>query len=478
MSKYNLIALAIAASLAAPVASAANITVTAAVENSNKFIDETVAATIPATTIAATADDNYLGRTVGYNVRVKLSQGTIKVSPTIAVAGGAASAGLVAGTGAVGDDEFVVRVVPNAAGTTVGEGFTITGLQIEDVAALGAGGSISLSGSVFDPTTAVELPGSAFNKVVYTAREGVAVNVTATATPNVIDVGNPSSKRYFAVSGGSVGSGLNTNMFNAGKVEITDATGVAAWLPAAGTVDLTVTGEDFAAFRTAAAGAVGATAAKIYLGDSTCATPIAGTSNAVISADGKTATFAGVSLTNLAVDPTTPVVPYSAYVCFDANSVTQIARQDLTISAVVKPGAAYKSYTKPAQALASLGYNGPVVNVYHFNPANNVEQVSYLRVSNTSGISGLVTVEGVCDNGTAAAGTATVTLGAQQSVLLTSSDIENGNATKGVAGGLGSCGGGKSRLTVTGEFGSMKVQNFLRNVTSAGMINTNVNNEN
>jgi len=30
---------------------------------------------------------------------------------------------------------------------------------------------------------------------------------------------------------------------------------------------------------------------------------------------------------------------------------------------------------------------------------------------------------------------------------------------------------------VTGEIGSMEVQNFLRNVTSAGTVNTNVNNE-
>ena len=38
---------------------------------------------------------------------------------------------------------------------------------------------------------------------------------------------------------------------------------------------------------------------------------------------------------------------------------------------------------------------------------------------------------------------------------------------------------GKSRLTVTGEFNGMKVQNFLRNVTAdGGQINTNVNNQN
>jgi hypothetical protein len=34
----------------------------------------------------------------------------------------------------------------------------------------------------------------------------------------------------------------------------------------------------------------------------------------------------------------------------------------------------------------------------------------------------------------------------------------------------------KRRLVITGEVGSMEVQNFLRNGTSAGAVNTNVNN--
>ena len=68
--------------------------------------------------------------------------------------------------------------------------------------------------------------------------------------------------------------------------------------------------------------------------------------------------------------------------------------------------------------------------------------------------------------------------------LLTSQDVQEGNITKVITGSTGTCAAsnstgvtGKMRLTVTGEMGSMEVQNFLRNGTSAGSINTNVNND-
>lgn len=469
MSKNKLLVLAVAAALAAPTAFAATVTVTAATENSNQFISNAVAATIPSATVGATASDNYLGRTVGYNVRVKLSSGKIATSPTIAAAGGAASASLITGTGAVGDTEFVVRVVPNAAGTQVGEGFTISGMTVDNVAALGAGGSISLSGSVYDPTTAIELPGSAFSKTVYTAKQGVAVTVTPNATPAVIDVGAPSSKKFFTTGG--VGSGTNAVLFDAGSIAITDAAGVTAWLPGTGTADITISGDDFSAFKTSAA--AGNTAARIFLAtDGTCGTQIG--ANGVISADNKKATFTGVVLSTLS-----GAAPFDANICFDSNSVTAIPRQDITASAVVKPGAAFAAYTSPAAALASMVYNGPVVNVYHFNPASNPGQTSYLRISNTSAIGGKVTIDGTCDDGTAAPASASFNLAAGNSVLLTSKDVENGNPAKGVATGIGSCAaGGKFRLVVTGEFSTMQVQNFLRNDVTLGTVNTNVNNAN
>jgi hypothetical protein len=479
MSKNNLLALAVAAALAAPTAFATTLTVTAPTVNSNQFVDETVAVNLANATVAATASDNYLGRTVGYNVRVKLSAGVIKTTPTIAATGGAASATLVTGTGAPGSTEFVVNVVPGSGGTQVGEGFIIGGdpdaggtavavaLEVEDLAALGAGGTVALSGAVYDPTTAIELPGSAFSKTVLTAKQGVAVAYTATTTPNVIDVGQPSGKKFFTGASALIGSGVSGNLFNAGVVSINNATGVDAWLPGTGTADVTVTGEDFSAFvNTATTG----TNAKIFLAeDAACATAIgaAGT----IAKDGKSATFTGVALNTLSV-----AAPFDAHVCFDANGAAQIARQDIKASAVVKPGAAFLNYTAPVGGLASMAYNGPVVNVLTFNPAKNVAQESFLRISNTSNIGGKVTVEGTCDDGTAMATPVSFNLEAGKSVLLTAGEIENGSTIKGLSNGLGACSAGKSRLVVTGEFSTMQVQNFIRNVNSAGTTTTNVNN--
>jgi hypothetical protein len=126
-------------------------------------------------------------------------------------------------------------------------------------------------------------------------------------------------------------------------------------------------------------------------------------------------------------------------------------------------------------------YNGAVKKVWHFNPSSNAAQVSYLRVTNSSTTAGLFTVDGVCDDGTSG-GSVTFNMGAGKSILLTSGDIENGNAAKGLTGSMGACTANgatgvtaKRRLTITGEVGNMEVQNFLRN-GAGGDINTNVNN--
>lgn len=477
MSKNKLLAVAVAAALAAPTAYAASINEAGVTENSNQFLNNTSTYTVPVKTVVAVAADSYLGRTVGYNVRVTLSAGKIKVCPTVTATGGAQSATLVAGTCTVGGSNFLVNVVPAAGGTLPGEGFTIgtdpdgagpgvaTALQIDNLAALGAGGTLSLSGVVSDPTTGIPLPNSEFTKAVLTTQQGVAVSFTPAATPSVIDVGQPSAKKFFTTAGAAIGSGVVGNLFDAGVISITNATGVAAWLPGTGTADITITGANFAPFADDAA------VSGVYLAtDATCATKIG--ANGTIAADGKSATFTAVVLSTLS-----GAAPFDANVCFNGDGATQIAAQDIKGSAVVKPGAAFLNYSSPVGNLASMEYNGPVVRVHHFNPAANAAQESYLRISNTSGIGGLVSIEGTCDNGVASTTPVSFNLDAGKSLLVTSKDLEQGNAAKGLANGLGACTpAGKYRLVVTGEFSTMAVQNFLRNNTSAGLINTNVNN--
>ena len=85
--------------------------------------------------------------------------------------------------------------------------------------------------------------------------------------------------------------------------------------------------------------------------------------------------------------------------------------------------------------------------VYLLNPGSNTNQRSLLRVVNTTGTTGTVTITGVDDNGDAAPGVVSFQIGANRGLVLTAQDIENGNASKGLSGALGD-GAGKWHLTV------------------------------
>lgn len=479
MSKFKILAVAVAATLAASSAYAVTVTTTPATivpQNSNQFDTVGDIAAITPVTIAADLSDTYLSRTAPYNVRVTLSSGKINttlVAGDIVVAGGAASATLVAGTGVAGQSEFVIRVTPAAGGTAVGEGFTVSNLKVDNVdATLKSGGTLSVSGSVSDPTTGGKLPNSDYTKAIYSTIEGVAVTFVATTTPNVIDVGQPSSKKFFTEAASAVGSGTAAKLFNAGQVVITDATGVAPWLANTGTAAVTVstTDGDFSAFKDS-----GTNLGSIYLSDvATCATTIG--AEASISTDGKTATFTARALSTL--DPTEgpATAPYEAYVCFDGNGVSEMTMGNVKASVVVNPGAGFLPFTSGTGSLASMAYNGPVVLVDSFNPATNASIVSFLRITNTSGTTGRVTIKPTCDDGTSP-GTAVISaLEGGKSVLVEAAHIENGGGAVNL--GAGKCAAGKSRLQVVGEIGGMNVQNFMRHNTSIGVINNNVNNQN
>ena len=235
------------------------------------------------------------------------------------------------------------------------------------------------------------------------------------------------------------------------------------------TVAIVITGDDFAAFEDTD------TADGSITLQSTAACDFSGTSFDFTVNDAQTTATLEDGVT---VDD----VQANSNICFEANGEVVIEDQDLSATMVISQDTFEDSPTFSGD-LTSLQYNGSVARVMFFNPASNVDQQSYLRISNTSGTSGLFTIDGVCDDGTAT-DPVSFTLAAGNSKLLTSQDVENGNATKGLTGATGSCTASgstgvtaKQRLTITGEVGGMEVQNFLRNGTSAGSINTNVNND-
>ncbi len=94
-----------------------------------------------------------------------------------------------------------------------------------------------------------------------------------------------------------------------------------------------------------------------------------------------------------------------------------------------------------------------------FNPAENPNQVSRLRVINTSLQAVSLQILGVDDAGAVGAGPVAVTVAALSSIELTSADLENGNAAKGLIGKLGN-GTGKWHLSVSAT-GRVTLQSLL-----------------
>ena len=486
MSKFNLIALAVAATLAAPSAFAITVVPTATqtrVAHVDVEDDATVVS-VGAIPVGIADTDLIIGRTVGFSVRIDLQGGAeFAAAPATVPVGSALQAGAnwtanLAAGGTAGDTFAVYSVQPAVGSTGVINGpalnFAANSIAIQNVAGLGtAGGTVSATVTFADPGTAQPIltPVSA---VIVRSANPLAYDVAGGDTASKIDVGTTGapSKTRFSPTGSIGGATAANRFFDAGAASVgvvtgagavravNDATAAFAWA-AGDTVALTLAGT-FNAFL-ATTPANGASVTLVTAG--TCAAPTT-VINGTVAAGGVTfpTSTAYSALGNGILCFTTPT-----------NTTTQIDASGVATSVTVRRTATTKTASASDAALP-LVYNGPVVDVDHFNPASNANQISYLRIINPSAAAGLVTISGVCDNGTAQA-PVTLTLAAGNAVLLTANDLATG--AKGLSGAFTQCATGKSRLTVTGEFNGMKVQNFLRNVTAdGGQINTNVNNQN
>ena len=86
-----------------------------------------------------------------------------------------------------------------------------------------------------------------------------------------------------------------------------------------------------------------------------------------------------------------------------------------------------------------------------FTPTASVEQQEgFVRIINHSDEEATVHITGYDDAGQAG-GSATLTLGAKRTIHLNSGDVENGNASKNLSGGLGASSGGNWRLHLRSE---------------------------
>lgn len=487
MSKFNkasVIAVAIAAAIAAPAAYAVTASGATTTINSNQFGSATANVTVPDFSITADSSDVYLGRTAGYSVKVTLPAGvtinTLMTDANVEAAGNAESATLVTGTGAANSNTFTVLVVPDAgeagdvgppvvparaAGTKVGEGFTVKGLSLKGVAGtLGAGGSLNATITVLDPTTGSTL-GSTSGTLVKSA-EGLSVKFTPNATAEKIDVGvgGTDTRKIFFVDDAAtpaygVGEGDAAIAFTGGSIDIAEATGVDAWLAAlvAARATVTMTG-DFSAYKALAAADQG----DYYQA------PVATLNgeNGTISTDGKTLTFTNVDLNGNAA---TGSATNSLELVLKGNGTTEIQPTAISVTAVIDPdgsGTAYRT-TTVAGSLSPIEYNGAVVKLYNVNPASNQVQESLLRYTNPTAVPLNVTLTGVDDAGKASTGSATFTLPAYGSISLRSVEIENGSGK--LAGSLGAPTSGKWIITATAE-GSELIASGLNRSNSTGVI--------
>ena len=486
MSKFTISALTAAVVLAVSGAAYADGSVTA---TNTAFAHNVTGGTTPnptATTgsvaFTVAAPDILIGRSSGtgqITVEAVLVGAKIK---TALVAGDIAPQGTAAVntvSSAAGASAFQFTMTPPAApGFAAGALFTIDNLELQDAAALAAaGGQVTVAFTIKDTTTGAVLS-SASAKAVLTSTEATTTTITKGAD-NTIDVLVDGKKKFVgslahaslgtvvvsqvdldSVTAGvqavsALGTGATTNV--AGGVFVFDA--------AADKIDLTLSVPSAAAFAGAGKG--------FYADVAAC--------GASYTADADTVAFVqdATDATKFTASvPVTAATGATYNICAIANGTTVIDAQTIGLTSKINlAGALTKDpAAKTEAAFNVLKYNGAVKNVWHFNPASNADQVSYLRLTNTSATSGLVTIDAICDDGTPTPSSAKLTLVNGKSVLLTSKDVEQGNAGKGVTQGTGACAaGGKVRLTITGEFGSMEVQNFLRNNTSAGTINTNVN---
>ena len=484
MSKFTKCALAGAIAMAFSGVALAGANVTTV---NGSFAHEVTGGPLAAATTSPLADAS----TVSFNVTAPNiligradATGQVTVSATIVgaqilsapVAADLTLQGTLQGSVTSGTNSFQFVILPPtvAAGgfSSATPIFTLNALHLKNANGLKAlGGQVTIEVVVQDTTTGTELSRATVQPVLTSVQATTTTNTGAAAT--TIDVMNPSLKTKF------LGANATFTTLGTAAVGLANVGTVAA--PAVAS-----------AAGTAAAGNVNAGLFQFDAGTDelvlTLNVPSAGAFDAFYAIDSGTACAATVPGAGVEFDPVvgsttgfTATVPVTAAtgatynICAIVDGTTKIDAQTISLTSQIDLADAL-TVNPPArvtEAFHVLRYNGSVAKVDHFNPASNVNQISYLRIINPSTASGLVHVEGVCDDGTAQA-SVNLNLDAGKALLLTAADLANG--AKGLSGAFTQCATGKSRLTVTGEFAGMRVQNFLRNVTADGtQINTNVN---
>ena len=435
----------------------------------------------PTSSVVLQSTDYIIGRSTGFALRVTLNNGAW--FNNFAVTAGAAlplgwSVAVVPGY--AGSNIAIVTFTPAAGAPDIVPGdildITSSGLFSTELTPTAG------TGQILTNLAALASPTPQTVQATYTIYDPVTAQpILAPYSEGVLESGNPVSTTCdptqgdLSVNGTKIDVGANPTQtafsFN-GAIGANDG-----YLFQAGMVNIGVNsalGADFSYFNyntatdnftTTVSGSFGAflqAGASVFLSSS----PFCGSSEVAgtLNAGGTAATF---NYNLAALGGTTS--GGSAFLCFALpnTNTTPIAQTAVSVSTSFTRGAT--TVPGSACALDPMELNAPVVHVYTFNPSGNTTQQSFLRISDTGAVGGKVIITGVDDAGNTA-GPVTFTMNAGQSVQLTSTDLQSGNASKGLSGVLGTP-VGKWRLTVTSYFPNLVVTSLNRNNNSGTVTN-------
>lgn len=331
----------------------------------------------------------------------------------------------------------------------------------------------------------VALKVSAIASSAYTATGDAGAKETAT-----VDVLNPSLSTAFSATA------LNgsTDLLNIGAVEIADR---GSFFDNKGDVAYSVTDADFAVDATGdggvsaatlnlvvtgkfAAATAGAEPALFLAADAACATPLTGaTANATFNAARDTATFAHTitaadwALTKAAA--TALALPAAdtmkAYICYSKPaSTTTIPTAQFAVASgsVVKTAGSAEATNKVCPAsIYNLGANGVRVDVRNYVPASvtaNTGWLSSLRLINTDESQTVdVTAQYLDENGKLVGSGKIATLAPLAAKYVSNTEVQTAIGTLPASGN-------NTRLRVSANGSSLRVQNYLYNPATGNFI--------
>jgi len=421
---------------------------------------------------------------------------TIATEQTIGASGNIINGALVVAEFAAGfsiDDTNVSYVRFDIAGGTFAAQQVDTGAEITTSNAGGITHTISAGGATTDSYVIYQVVGTAndigpTDTVSFTPTTGIVTSGTAvTITYALFETGSDAVNNTnalatdngtlidFAAANNTAADSVTTPQINVTTTTGTGAVFVGGNPALIGAVNTTDTAGVFTNATGVAANtaAVEASANLTVTGDFTftqdlvLGAPNGTYATAVVYANTNSDCTSGATTAASSVTATTAIIPIAGagvnYICANGNGVSLIAEQTFTAS-YDSDGAAGYNDESTALTLGTLTKNG-ATDTQDLVLTPNGAFKNFLRVVNTSNLSGDVSFQLTADDGTTVNGVSLADIAGQSSAALAgqnSTSLININdlyAAAQAADATFDAAGGKLRVTVTGNFATILLQN-------------------